>query len=483
LLSYIHKAEVFLLTWQKKAVALNEPMELSYKCISLRTRRAIHQFGVPRLTSPWHFPFIWLYVVAGSLKLLSLLLGNTYHLILPQDGIYTAAFATLVGKLAGKRVVCMDYGSLTLIDNASYRAEQLKSLASRNRWHQLIGSWRLSCYNLSLKFFARVSVRLVDHFLIAGNEGDVIEKMLCDGLGVPRRRLTRYAHMIDLKRFPILEAHERARLREQYGLPADALVITMICRLTPEKGINVALESLHLLLTWLAPEQRKRIRFLLVGDGPLRPAIEAMMDALDLRGVCKLWGEASREEVFQLLGLCDISLHTGTRTGAYLMSMFGSNGSGLCRRDISGTTPDSAPVCGRASDGSSHWGCTTDGTRPVDSGGKSTTQTTDGTEGQKLYYTTAQPDCVSTSLTPRKLLVRIGETPVSFLKRAIFAHFPSMIGPGSPPVKVENRVQRFARCGFEIGSQRVGYGYERGLRHLFIGNTKHLRCLLLIVEM
>jgi hypothetical protein len=123
-------------------------------------RFTIHQFGVPRLKSTWHFPFIWLYIVAGSLKLLSLLRSNTYHLILPQDGIYTAPFAALVGKLAGKRVVCMDYGNLTLIDNPFYRAEQLKSLAGMNRWHQLIGSWRLSCHNLSLKFFAWVSVRL-----------------------------------------------------------------------------------------------------------------------------------------------------------------------------------------------------------------------------------------------------------------------------------------------------------------------------------
>ena len=81
----------------------------------------IHKFGTKPM-APWQFPAVWLYVLAGARKLLSLLHHQAgYSIIMPQDGVYSAAFSAIAGRLAGVRVVCIDHGSLTLLDSRAFR--------------------------------------------------------------------------------------------------------------------------------------------------------------------------------------------------------------------------------------------------------------------------------------------------------------------------------------------------------------------------
>ncbi|MGH2498163.1 MAG: glycosyltransferase [Ktedonobacteraceae bacterium] len=286
----------------------------------------IHGFSVPvkasRFVAPWQFPAVWLYVLAGTRSLVKLLRRNgRYALILPQDGVYTAAYAACVARLASIRVVCMDYGNLTLLHNPIYKNERRKAFADRNWFYRVIGPVLLKCYWLSLELFTWISTHLVDHFLISGMEGDGIEDIYCDKLGVPRSRITRYAYMIDLKQHSMLDAREKACKRLQCGIPTDAQVITMICRFAPEKGIDIALESISQALVALEPERRGHLFFVLAGKGPLQEHIERQIDALGLRDVCKLWGEATPEDVITLLSICDIFLHTSTRGAYYSMTV------------------------------------------------------------------------------------------------------------------------------------------------------------------
>ena len=63
----------------------------------------IETFG-QREASPRHFPFVWLYGLVGGSKLFTLLRRSPgYDLILPQDGVHSAAFAALTGKMQGAR--------------------------------------------------------------------------------------------------------------------------------------------------------------------------------------------------------------------------------------------------------------------------------------------------------------------------------------------------------------------------------------------
>ncbi len=95
----------------------------------------------------------------------------------------------------------------------------------------------------------------------------------------------------------------------------------MINRLAAEKGMEFALEGITQALAMLSPELRTRVKVLVVGDGPLRPQVEADIQRLDLDAACVLWGVAKPSDVVTLLGISDIFLYSGTRGTNYSMAV------------------------------------------------------------------------------------------------------------------------------------------------------------------
>ncbi len=280
----------------------------------------IHRFGAAKM-SPWQFPTVWLYCLAGFRKLISLLRqGAGYSVILPQDGVFTAAFAAVAAKLAGVRVVCIDHGNLTVLASPTYRAERLQGLATK-RWPlRLLGPMLFLGYWPSLSLFARLAACFVDHFLIPGLTGDGVEES-CIRLGVHPSRITRFASMIDMDRYVLPDTVSRAELRKKNGIVADAIVVAVICRLAPEKGINIALESVSKALSELSPSLRARVRVVIAGDGPLRKQIEEDIRRRGLSETCLLWGEISTADVISLLSFSDIFLYTSMRGACFSMAV------------------------------------------------------------------------------------------------------------------------------------------------------------------
>jgi glycosyltransferase involved in cell wall biosynthesis len=292
----------------------------------------IHRFGTSR-TSPWNFPLVWLYIVAGvSELLLQLHRGAGYRVILPQDGIYTGAFTAMAAKLTGTRVVCIDHGDLSLFNtrnNHIYRSERIDMLMKKE-WPLLVrfvARFCLKFYWPSRSLLASISARLVDHFLIPGVVGDGVEE-ICKDLGVPTSRITRYPSMIDVQRHIVPDAATRANRREEKGIPANAIVVAIICRLAPEKGLDIAIESISRALATLSPELYARIRVVIAGDGPLRKQIEESICMHRLDQICLLWGEASATEVVSLLSISDIFLYTSTRGACFAMAVLEAMASG-----------------------------------------------------------------------------------------------------------------------------------------------------------
>lgn len=80
----------------------------------------------------------------------------------------------------------------------------------------------------------------------------------------------------------------RATARRGLALPRFAPVVAMLARLAPRKGVDVFLRmAAHVLRS--APN----VRFLVAGDGPERERLEAMRDALGLRGAVDILGQFS----------------------------------------------------------------------------------------------------------------------------------------------------------------------------------------------
>lgn len=278
----------------------------------------IEVFGLKR-GWPGRFPNIWLYGIAGGWKLFRLLRERPgYELLLPQDGAFTGAFSALLGKMAGLRVVCMDHGNVTWLDDAAYRQEQRRNLSTLPWPQRLLGHVRDAIYWPSLHIFIRLAARYTDQFLVAGDEvADVYRRRL----GVSSRKIYRYAYMVDPLRFSTPDPVTRAEQRKQERIAADDIVITLINRLAPEKGLSFALEGIAGALAELAPEIRSRVRVLIAGSGSLRSQVEADIQRYGMEEMCALWGEARPADVIFLLGISDIFLYAGTRGTNYSVAV------------------------------------------------------------------------------------------------------------------------------------------------------------------
>ena len=81
---------------------------------------------------------------------------------------------------------------------------------------------------------------------------------------------------LDLDPFSVCE-HHKGELRDELGLSSDHLLIGLVARLVPVKGISYLLEAASCLV-----QIHPRVRVLIVGDGELRPALEEQVKALGI---------------------------------------------------------------------------------------------------------------------------------------------------------------------------------------------------------
>lgn len=149
---------------------------------------------------------------------------------------------------------------------------------------------------------ARLAARFVDAFVAVSAETAAFAR---ERREVPEARLSTIANGIALDRFHP-DAAARDRLREQLRIPADAWVMGTVGRLAPEK--NQAL-----LLRAAAPLLSGSCRLVLVGDGPLRPALEALATELGIRSLTHFLG--AREDVPEVLSALDAFALTSDSEG------------------------------------------------------------------------------------------------------------------------------------------------------------------------
>lgn len=153
-------------------------------------------------------------------------------------------------------------------------------------------------------FLERVTARYT-HSLVVVTQKDQL-KGLSVGIGEERQyQLIRSA--IPLETFnPTL--YNREAIRTELGIPPHALVVGNVGRFTEQKNP----------ITWLRTaaeiaQHNQEAYFLLVGDGPLRPQVEAHLHAFGLQSRAILTG--LRRDVPRMLAAMDIFLLTSLWEG------------------------------------------------------------------------------------------------------------------------------------------------------------------------
>jgi glycosyltransferase involved in cell wall biosynthesis len=212
----------------------------------------------------------------------------------------------------------MDHGNVPLIFNENYLRQRREGFRSQPWPRRTLSNLRFALYCRVLTQLLRYATAHTSRFLVAGDE---VEESYRRRLGVLPDRIIRYPYMVDVKRFTMLDAAIPQQMRSRLSLPVNALVVTMINRLTPEKDLDTAIRGIAEAYAALPENVRSRMRVVIAGSGPLRARVESQIAEHGLADVCTLFGEATPEEVAALLSASDIFLYTGNRGTNYSVAV------------------------------------------------------------------------------------------------------------------------------------------------------------------
>jgi glycosyltransferase involved in cell wall biosynthesis len=264
----------------------------------------IHRIGKPRRHyfpfNPCLFPFNFVYVMLGVLKLLNLQKQYRFRYFLAQDGVFTGLYSTIVGKLTNTKVFIMDYGATTNYYSAEYW--NLSIVSAYGKQHHI-----LALHNLLLRMtsFAAIKITaiLADILVITGYE---LKDIYLNTLRVPFNKLRSYQYCVDTDLFVPLETDKVRERRRELGIPSDAIVINVTCRLAPEKGIEYLMPALNRLI-----KERKKVTVLIVGGGMLDRYVSSYIQKNGLGDHVRQLGMLERNHVLELMQISDIFVYSG----------------------------------------------------------------------------------------------------------------------------------------------------------------------------
>jgi glycosyltransferase involved in cell wall biosynthesis len=138
---------------------------------------------------------------------------------------------------------------------------------------------------------------------------DIIsQKAIAAGIAEPERFRTIYSGM-ELDWF-LNARFDSAKVRSEFGIPADAPVVGKIARLFPLKGHDQLMDA--------APEIVKRVpnvRFFLIGDGMLLERLKERARDYGILDNFVFAGLIDRERIPEMISAMDVVVHTSLREG------------------------------------------------------------------------------------------------------------------------------------------------------------------------
>lgn len=213
--------------------------------------------------------------------------------------------------LASYRALCSRLRSIRpdLVHTHSSKAGFLGRLAARDAgvphivhtihglpFNRLNKAWANALY-IRLEHYA---AQLTDRLISVADA--MTAQAIAAGVAPPGQFQTIYSGM---RVQPYMEADEhRDSMRRKLGFEEDDVVIGTISRLSPGKGHNALIDAMRPLAD--APSQ---LKFLWVGDGPIRTELEDRLTRLDLASRVTLAGLIPTEHVPEYLSAMDVLVH------------------------------------------------------------------------------------------------------------------------------------------------------------------------------
>ncbi|MGB7325550.1 MAG: glycosyltransferase family 4 protein [Rubripirellula sp.] len=159
------------------------------------------------------------------------------------------------------------------------------------------------------EFFRRCEKWAAKHCHRMISVADAMTDLMVEAGVAPREKFHTIYSGMDVEPFARANDHRDA-VRQKWGFESHHVVIGKIARLFHLKGhddlVTAAAEVVR---------QNANVRFLLVGDGILRPSLEKRIDELGLSHHFVFTGLVPPAEVPSLIGAMDVLVHTSYREG------------------------------------------------------------------------------------------------------------------------------------------------------------------------
>jgi len=138
---------------------------------------------------------------------------------------------------------------------------------------------------------------------------DAMTDLMVSAGVAPREKFTTVYSGMEVEPFLAADQHRR-QTRELLGYGPEHVVVGKIARLFHLKGHEYVIQAARRVI-----QAQPQVRFLLVGDGLLRPQIERQIAAAGLTPYFQLTGLVPPERIPALLGAVDLVVHASLREG------------------------------------------------------------------------------------------------------------------------------------------------------------------------
>jgi len=288
---------------------------LSIKWMEEEEHRLVH-YNIslnPKLKpffNPWHLPTIIPYELSGAIWCLILRILNIRKFLV-QEAIASAFFVTLIGKMTGAQVYIFDYGPMLYLHDpkfvkapSKYRSDLLTII-----------------YAELLKRMNKFSLRRCYKFFAYNQE---LEKCAHNN-GLQNGKTVHYNLPIDTTTFRPYNFNERKKAREKLGIQGDECAITYIGRISKGKGLSYLLKSAKTLIE----KNPSRVKFIIVGDGPLTEWFLANTAEYRPSHIVFLGPINNSKKLAEILNASDIFLYPITVSYGYALALLEAMATGL----------------------------------------------------------------------------------------------------------------------------------------------------------
>ena len=144
----------------------------------------------------------------------------------------------------------------------------------------------------------RVLAWMTNRFTV---NADAIRAGMTKSLGISDRKIHTIYNGIDLSLFP--KPDNLSHYRKEWDVREDTHLVAMMARMAPQKDHRTFLQAARRVLA-----EFENVRFILIGDGPLRSELEALAEELGIRGNVVFMGK--RRDGWSILNAVDLYVHS-----------------------------------------------------------------------------------------------------------------------------------------------------------------------------